>query len=74
MAPIRLRHPAPDAADHYRSGVTAEYLKRQFEMVLLVPKAWLVDRNNKSPRAHGGRGTGLTHSAFHRQIAHLEFN
>jgi hypothetical protein len=37
MAPIRLRHPALDAADHYRSGVTAEYLKRQFEMVLLVP-------------------------------------
>jgi hypothetical protein len=36
MAPIRLRHPVPYAADHYRSGVTAKYLQRQFEMMLLV--------------------------------------
>jgi hypothetical protein len=46
-----LAHPARYAADHYRSRVTAKYLRRQFEVVLLC-RDWLSDRNNKSLLEH----------------------
>lgn len=46
-----LAHPARYAADHYRSRVTAKYLQRQFEVVLLC-RDWLVERNNKSLLEH----------------------
>jgi hypothetical protein len=46
-----LAHPARYAADHYRSRVTAKYLQRQFEVVLLC-RDWLAERNNKSLREH----------------------
>jgi hypothetical protein len=42
-----LVHPARYAEDHYRSRVTAKYLQRQFDVVLLC-RDWLVERNNKS--------------------------
>lgn len=46
-----LAHPARYAADHYRSRVTAKYLQRQFDVVLLC-RDWLSERNNKSLREH----------------------
>jgi hypothetical protein len=46
-----LVHPARYVEDHYRSRVTAKYLRRQFEIVLLC-RDWLVERNNKSLREH----------------------
>jgi len=46
-----LAHPARYVADHYRSRVTAKYLKRQFDVVLLC-RDWLSERNNKSLREH----------------------
>jgi hypothetical protein len=46
-----LAHPARYAADHYRSRVTAKYLQRQFEVVLLC-RDWLAARNNKSLLEH----------------------
>jgi hypothetical protein len=46
-----LAHPARYAADHYRSLVTAKYLKRQFEVVLLC-RDWLAERNNKALLEH----------------------
>jgi hypothetical protein len=46
-----LVHPARYVEDHYRSRVTAKYLKRQFDVVLLC-RDWLVERNNKSLREH----------------------
>jgi hypothetical protein len=46
-----LAHPARYAADHYRSRVTAKYLKRQFDVVLLC-RDWLSERNNKSLLEH----------------------
>lgn len=46
-----LAHPARYAADHYRSRVTAKYLRRQFEVVLLC-RDWLAERNSKSLREH----------------------
>ncbi len=42
-----LVHPASYASDHYRSRITATYLKRQFDVVLLC-RDWLAARNNKS--------------------------
>jgi|SRR6266540_1542482 hypothetical protein len=44
-------HPARYVADHYRSRITAKYLQRQFEIVLLC-RDWLAERNNKSLREH----------------------
>jgi hypothetical protein len=49
-----LVHPASYASDHYRSRVTAKYLKRQFEVVLLC-RDWLVAHNNKSLLEHMNR-------------------
>jgi hypothetical protein len=46
-----LAHPARYAADHYRSRVTAKYLQRQFDVVLLC-RDWLSARNNKSLLEH----------------------
>ena len=46
-----LVHPASYASEHYRSRVTAKYLKRQFEVVLLC-RDWLSARNNKSLLEH----------------------
>lgn len=46
-----LAHPARYAADHYRRRVTAKYLKRQFEVVLLC-RDWLAERNNRSLLEH----------------------
>jgi hypothetical protein len=46
-----LAHPARYVQDHYPSRVTAKYLRRQFEVVLLC-RDWLVERNNKALRDH----------------------
>lgn len=46
-----LVHPASYASEHYRSRVTAKFLQRQFEVVLLC-RDWLAERNNKSLREH----------------------
>ena len=46
-----LAHPARYATDHYHRRVTAKYLKRQFEIVLLC-RDWLVQHNNKVLLAH----------------------
>jgi hypothetical protein len=46
-----LVHPASYAAEHYRSRVTARYLKQQFEVVLLC-RDWLAEHNNKHLREH----------------------
>jgi hypothetical protein len=46
-----LVHPARYVEDHYRNRVTAKYLQRQFDVVLLC-RDWLVERNNKSLREH----------------------
>lgn len=46
-----LVHPASYAEEHYRSRVTARYLQRQFEVVLLC-RDWLAEHNNKSLREH----------------------
>jgi hypothetical protein len=46
-----LAHPARSVADHYRCRVTAKYLQRQFEVVLLC-RDWLAARNNKSLLEH----------------------
>lgn len=46
-----LIHPARYVEDHHRSGVTAKYLRRQFEFVLLCCD-WLAERNNKALREH----------------------
>ena len=40
-----LVHPARYVEDHHSSRVTAKYLQRQFDVVLLC-RDWLVDRNN----------------------------
>jgi len=44
-----LAHPGRYVKDHARSRVTAKYLKRQFEIVVLC-RDWLAERNNKSLR------------------------
>jgi hypothetical protein len=41
-----LAHPARYVEDHRRKKVTAKYLRRQFEVVLLC-RDWLVERNNR---------------------------
>jgi 7,8-dihydro-6-hydroxymethylpterin-pyrophosphokinase len=46
-----LVHPASYAEDHYRRRVTAKYLQRQFEVVLLC-RDWLVERNDKALLEH----------------------
>jgi hypothetical protein len=46
-----LIHPARYVEDHCRSRVTAKYLRRQFEFVLLCCD-WLAERNNKALREH----------------------
>lgn len=46
-----LAHPARYVEDHHRRRVTAKYLRRQFEVVLLC-RDWLAERNNKSLREH----------------------
>jgi hypothetical protein len=46
-----LVHPARYVEDHYRSRVTAKYLRRQFEVVSLC-REWLLERNDKSLREH----------------------
>ena len=46
-----LVHPARYVEDHYRNRVTAKYLRRQFDVVLLC-RDWLVERNSKSLREH----------------------
>ncbi len=44
-----LVHPARYVEDHYRRKVTAKYLQRQFEVVLLC-RDWLAQRNNEDLR------------------------
>jgi hypothetical protein len=46
-----LIHPGRYLKDHSPSRVTARYLQRQFEIVLLC-RDWLAERNNKSLREH----------------------
>lgn len=46
-----LVHPARYVKDHYRRRVTAKYLQRQFDVVLLC-RDWLAARNNKALREH----------------------
>lgn len=46
-----LAHPARYVEDHRRKRVTAKYLQRQFEVVLLC-RDWLMARNNKSLLEH----------------------
>jgi len=46
-----LAHPSRYVEDHHRKRVTAKYLQRQFEVVLLC-RDWLSERNNKSLREH----------------------
>jgi len=46
-----LVHPAAYADDHHRRRVTAKYLQRQFEMVLLC-RDWLAEHNNKALLEH----------------------
>jgi len=46
-----LVHPGSYAAEHYRGRVTAKYLRRQFEVVLLCHD-WLAEHNKKSLREH----------------------
>ncbi len=46
-----LAHPARYLEDHRRKRVTAKYLQRQFEVVLLC-RDWLSERNNRSLLEH----------------------
>jgi hypothetical protein len=46
-----LAHPARYVEDHHGQRVTAKYLQRQFEVVLLC-RDWLSQRNNKSLLEH----------------------
>jgi hypothetical protein len=46
-----LAHPARYVEDHRRKRVSAKYLERQFEVVLLC-RDWLMARNNKSLLEH----------------------
>jgi hypothetical protein len=46
-----LAHPARYVADHARKRVTARYLQRQFEVVLLC-RDWLAKRNNAALLEH----------------------
>ncbi|MGC1294869.1 MAG: hypothetical protein WA869_07495 [Alloacidobacterium sp.] len=52
-----LAHPARYVEDHHRKRVTAKYLQRQFDVVLLC-RDWLSKRNNESLLKHM-RGEGL---------------
>ena len=57
-----LAHPARYVQDHYPSRVTAKYLRRQFEVVLLC-RDWLVERNNKALREHMREESALSPAA-----------
>jgi hypothetical protein len=46
-----LVHPASYATEHYRSRVTAKYLRWQFDVVLHC-RDWLSERNNKTLLEH----------------------
>lgn len=46
-----LAHPARYVEDHHRKRVTAKYLQRQFDVVLLC-RDWLAKRNNESLVKH----------------------
>lgn len=46
-----LAHPARYVEDHQRKRVTAKYLQRQFDVVLLC-RDWLAQRNNESLVKH----------------------
>jgi hypothetical protein len=46
-----LAHPARYVEDHHRKRVTAKYLQRQFDVVVLC-RDWLAKRNNESLVKH----------------------